>query len=664
MPDDMHEDMHDLHELHGGKGAPQTPAPTKAKKSSKTKLLANTARAMRIAIPKARHVGKKVEKISEMITENDENTFKNLLSVFDHDDDGALTFEELVDVKKALDTLTGFAEKGPKGVKPSLPLPDLIRTGGVLSKEQKRLDETNGKDGKGVQITYSMFEDRFSNVLADTGAVFKKLDGNQDKEISTDELQDLVTFMPDHLSYLQFSKWYHLRINAQPDMGNLLFDEMDVDNDDVISHDELSRMHRHVHKDRDEALDFEAFKDMFGDTISEHTKEPLDAVFKAMDVQGTGKLDEREMVSIEVMITHAIETGKFESGANPHKANLFRKGRLPNAKPVDKAGFSLLYNLHTDKKDLLGEWFTELDKDNGGTVDEKEIRALTKIGPSKIGKFSMPVFTAWYFDKFKNIEELQKTFVLMDANEDKLLDDEDLEFIRPDLNGPGQVPVDVMLHDPWMGMTFEVFDHRFLNNLVGVLDKKKAHAALDKDANGILTRSELNKLGEILPDPLFAEGKPNNKLEMNFTDYMWWHEERMYMGGAVPARGFNMDEMELQYFDIDLNGDKLLSPAELSIYATPSKADREQYREFARSSIARDNGLNPDHFNPLSLIPESEVHDPTAGIGMFHFMHFIVPHLALKDKRADVLFQSLDKDQDMHLSAEELQLASEYMHDL
>ena len=52
MPDDMHEDMHDLHELHGGKGAPQTPAPTKAKKSSKTKLLANTARAMRIAIPK------------------------------------------------------------------------------------------------------------------------------------------------------------------------------------------------------------------------------------------------------------------------------------------------------------------------------------------------------------------------------------------------------------------------------------------------------------------------------------------------------------------------------------------------------------------------------------------------------------------------------------
>ena len=74
-------------------------------------------------------MGKKVEKISEMITENDENTFKNLLSVFDHDDDGALTFEELVDVKKALDTLTGFAEKGPKGVKPSLPLPDLIRTG-------------------------------------------------------------------------------------------------------------------------------------------------------------------------------------------------------------------------------------------------------------------------------------------------------------------------------------------------------------------------------------------------------------------------------------------------------------------------------------------------------------------------------------------------------
>ena len=38
-----------------------------------------------------------------------------------------------------------------------------------------------------------------------------------------------VTFMPDHLSYLQFSKWYHLRINAQPDMGNLLFDEMDVE---------------------------------------------------------------------------------------------------------------------------------------------------------------------------------------------------------------------------------------------------------------------------------------------------------------------------------------------------------------------------------------------------------------------------------------------------
>ena len=36
--------------------------------------------------------------------------------MFDHDDDGKLTFDELVDTKKALDTLTSFSEKvGTRG---------------------------------------------------------------------------------------------------------------------------------------------------------------------------------------------------------------------------------------------------------------------------------------------------------------------------------------------------------------------------------------------------------------------------------------------------------------------------------------------------------------------------------------------------------------------
>ena len=46
----------------------------------------------------------------------------------------------------------------------------------MLELETKRLEETN--KGEGVQITYNLFEDRFSHVLADSGAVFKKLDGN------------------------------------------------------------------------------------------------------------------------------------------------------------------------------------------------------------------------------------------------------------------------------------------------------------------------------------------------------------------------------------------------------------------------------------------------------------------------------------------------------
>ncbi|MDC0510798.1 hypothetical protein OAN61_00160 [bacterium] len=103
-----------------------------------------------------------VTSVSEAITGKDEETFTHLLGMFDHDDDGKLTFDELVDIKKALDTLTSFAEKGPKGIKPSLPLPDLIKSGGVIELETKRLEEKNGD--KGVQITYGMFEDRCGKI--------------------------------------------------------------------------------------------------------------------------------------------------------------------------------------------------------------------------------------------------------------------------------------------------------------------------------------------------------------------------------------------------------------------------------------------------------------------------------------------------------------------
>ncbi|MDC0510794.1 hypothetical protein OAN61_00140 [bacterium] len=175
----------------------------------------------------------------------------------------------------------------------------------------------------------------------------------------------------------------------------------------------------------------------------------------------------------------------------------------------------------------------------------------------------------------------------------------------------------------------------------------------DKDGNGILTRSEIHKIGEVLPE------------SMNYSAFEYWHEERMYMGGAVPARGFNDEEMQYQFKDIDMNDDKILTKDELVLYATPSKAERDQYRDYARRAI---KGQTFGHFDPLGLLGDAHdpdaVHDPTQGVGMFQFMHHIAPHLALKDGRADMIFHVLDKDQDMHLSPTELQQIKEYFHEL
>lgn len=633
-------------------------AQTKKSNDFRSVLAKNTIRAMRIAVPKNGHVDQTVESVaSHVVTDADSEAFAAVLKMFDHDDDGKLTFDELVDTKKALDTLTSFSEKGPKGIKPSLPLPDLIKTGGVLELETKRLEETN--KGEGVQITYNLFEDRFSHVLADSGAVFKKLDGNKDEELSDDELQELVTYMPDHLSYLDFSKWYHLKLSAQPDGGDALFDELDLDNDDVVSQKELSKMHKHDKKGRGDAMDQEMFNDLMGDTIAEHTKKTPDEVFALLDVNGNGVMDTREVIASEVMTSAAVTSdAEIDFDANPHKANQLRKGRLAGAKPLQSSEFNRLFRYHFEGVEgvHIGEAFAKIDTDKDGIVDTKEIKALTTVGAKMITKFPEAVFSAWYFDKFKDMDQLQKTFVLMDGNEDKALDTEELEFIREDLNGPAMVPVDMLMHDPWMGMSFKVFDNRFLNNLVGVLDKKGAHKTLDKDANGILTRSELNKIGEVLPE------------KMDYKEFMYWHEERMYMGGAVPGRGFNDDEMEMQYKDIDLNADKILQKSELIIYTTPSEAQRDEYREYARRAIKQE--ANPEHeFDALSYLgmggdEEDQAHDPSAGVGMYQFMHYIAPHLSVKGTRGDELFNVLDTDQDMHLSSAELSAVTEFMHDL
>jgi hypothetical protein len=199
------------------------------------------------ATPRAAHVDRSVAEVAGYVGVQSDDAFGSLLEMFDGDQDGVLTFDELSELKELL--------LGPSFGPPArgTPLPDLVRTQGLTDMKAWRDSSATGGPNDSTSrsaVEHDQFIERFGALLPDAEATFAALDADRDGALGAQEFVRLHEHVPPTMDYASFSKWYHMKLARTEDGGAALYKALDLDGDELLSAAEIARMNDALRQQR------------------------------------------------------------------------------------------------------------------------------------------------------------------------------------------------------------------------------------------------------------------------------------------------------------------------------------------------------------------------------------------------------------------------------
>jgi len=450
------------------------------------------------------------------------------------------------------------------------------------------------------------FRSKYKN-MNDVKAAFQRFDGNGDGSLSKSELSTALKSSGESYSDVEV---------------DAIFSLGDVDNDGEITLEEFIALMspsasqvvlkiRKAFKNLNDVKD--AFKkidtnndgllskdEMMSSCGNKFDPEEVNAIFELGDVNGDGEIDISEFVGI--MFPSAVEVINQVSSSFKTIEDIKSTFKL-----LDKDGDGLI-----DKNEMAssGHKFTSAqieaiyalgDINDDGVIDLSEFIAV--MCPSAITVVSRLRL------KFKNINEVKKTFLSMDKNKDGVLsreeikmsgkfNDQELEavFILGDLNQDGDIDLEefVGLMCPTAAMALG----RLTRNVKNIAEAQQLFRVLDKNGDGLISQEEMRSCGSRFNsqeiEAIFAIGDINNDGEIDLNEFLSvMCPSASTVVGRLSKNYKTLEEIKMGFKKLDKDNDGQISKAEM---AQSGLNDQEVNAIFALGDSNNDGQIDIDEF--------------------------------------------------------------------
>jgi len=357
-----------------------------------------------------------------------------------------------------------------------------------------------------------------------------------------------------------------------------LFKEIDVDGDGLLTKEE-----------------------MFSSPGNKFDREQVEAIFELGDSDGDGQLDMGEFIAI----------------------------LYPTA---GEALSKLSKNYHN--VDEVKHLFKQLDVDNDGSITKDELtEGVIRFSPQEVeaimalgdvnddGSLDMEEFIGVLYPsaatiasrlraQFTDINSIKRAFAKIDANGDgKVSKDEvassgtfnnqeiDALFLLGDSNNDGEIDL-----EEFLGVLYPVVANalvKLTKNCHNVDDARFLFKQMDHDGDGVLSQEELRKSGSRFTnkeiEALFAVGDINGDGELDINEFI-----NVICPGAttvisrISSSFKSMDELELAFHEMDLDGDGKITKEEMMKYG--SLNEQEVNAVFELGDVDRDGAIDIQEF--------------------------------------------------------------------
>jgi Ca2+-binding EF-hand superfamily protein len=450
------------------------------------------------------------------------------------------------------------------------------------------------------------FRGKYKN-LNDVKAAFKMFDRNGDGALSKEELAAAMKSSGESYSDIEV---------------NAIFSLGDVDGDGEITLEEFvalmkpsaAQVLQKLSKNFKNLSDVkEAFKkidtnhdgllskqEMLSSAGNRFDAEEIDAIFQLGDVNGDGEIDMSEFISI--MFPSAVEVALQVSS---------------NFRTLDdvKAAFKLL------DKDGDGMISRQEMASSGHRFNSAQVEAIFGLGDINDDGFidlnefisvmcpSAMTVVSRLRGKYKNINEVKKTFLALDTNRDGVLSKREIAesgkfnnqeveaiFILGDLNQDGEIDLEefVGLMCPTAAMAIA----RLSRNVKNIAEAQQLFRVLDKNNDGMISQEEMRTCGSRFNaqeiEAIFAIGDINNDGEIDLSEFIGvMCPSASTVVGRLSKSYTTLEEIKQGFKKLDRNNDGMISKVEM---AQAGLSEQEVNAVFALGDTNNDGEIDINEF--------------------------------------------------------------------
>eukprot|EP00092_Neocalanus_flemingeri_P000651 GFUD01000693.1.p1 GENE.GFUD01000693.1~~GFUD01000693.1.p1 ORF type:complete len:3364 (-),score=1087.83 GFUD01000693.1:1093-10800(-) len=551
----------------------------------------------------------------------------------------------------------------------------MVKSGQFTAQESKLVFDLADSDGDGaidigefVQLMFPSAGQLISNLKqnftseADVGAAFASWDSDGDGQISFNELKAAVQRSGQKLTEEDINAIFVVGDadqNGEIDLDEFMKMMMPSTSDVVAKFRSIRKTVKDVQdafkqfdKNGDGAIDKAELTSALSSTGGNFTKQEIDTIFLAADIDGDGEIDYEEFIALMCPSASDIVEkfrGKYKN-VNDVRAAFKR---------FDKNGDGAL-----EKDELAaalkssGESYTDIevnaifslgDIDGDGEITLEEFIALMSPSASSVVQRISKTF--------KNLNDVKAAFKKIDTDNDGLLskqemmtssgnkfdvEEVDAIFALGDVDGDGQIDmgefislmfpsaVEVALQ---VSQTFKTLD-----------DVKQAFKLLDKDGDGSITKQEMassgHKFNSTQVEAIFALGDVNDDGALDLDEFIAvMCPSALTVVSRLRGKYKNISEVKKAFLAIDIDHDGLLSKSEIA--GSGKFNGQEVEAVFILGDLNGDGDIDLEEFVGLMC--------PAAGMAIARLTRNVNN---IGD--AQQLFRILDRDGDGNISQEEM----------
>lgn len=522
--------------------------------------------------------------------------------------------------------------------------------------------------GEFVQLMFPSAGELISNLRnnfrsqEDVILAFNNWDTNGDGQISFTELKNAVQRSGQRLTEEEI---------------NSIFVIGDIDQNGEIDKDEFIRMmmpstsdvvskFRSVRKTvKDVQMAFKQF-DRNGDgsidrseltnalmnTGGNFTKQEIDVIFTAADIDGNGEIDYEEFIALMCPSASDIVEkfrGKYKNLNDVRAAFKMFDRNGDGALSKDELASAMKSSGESYSDIEVNAIFSLGDVDGDGEITLEEFIALMKPSAAQVvQKLSK---------NFKNLSDVKEAFKKIDTNHDGLLsksemlssagnkfDSEEVDaiFQLGDVNGDGEIDMSEFISIMFPSAVDVVL--QVSSNFKTLDDVKAAFKLLDKDGDGMISKQEMASSGHRFNtaqiEAIFGLGDINDDGVIDLNEFISvMCPSALTVVSRLRGKYRNINEVKKAFLSLDTNRDGVLSKNEIS--SSGKFNGQEVEAIFILGDLNQDGEIDLEEFVGLMC--------PTAAMAIARLSRN-VKNIA----EAQQLFRVLDKNNDGMISQEEM----------